>query len=84
MNLHDWQACHLLALAVLERFAQAVEGGQVGDGNGFDFIRAAADLVAGTSYEPAHVMQCVIEELMERSMLALADDPSEIYWQGEE
>ena len=84
MNRHDWEVCNVLALAVLERFAQAVEDREVGDGNGFDFIKAAADLVAGTSYEPAHVMQCIIEELIERSMLALADAPSKIYWEGEE
>lgn len=110
MNRHDWGMVACIAAVVLERFAEAVESGSVGDGNGFNFIRASrvelhkfdADMVGyavsimdrypymneygmlsekggGYCYRPEQVLQCVIEQLIERWALALADDPSEIY-----
>ena len=110
MNCYDWQVCTALALVVLERFAEAVGDGLVGDGNGYSFIQAAADEInlfesdrsgyerarqamvprktdpstyilglwmRGTwrgRYKVEHVLECIIEELMERTVLALGGD----------
>ena len=111
MNVYDWRVCNALALVVLERFAEAAGDGLVGDGNGYDFIEAAADelemfeadrssyeagrrgsyvfslWVRGThsgGYEPAQVMQCIIEELIERAVWLQGQAPSKINGPGDE
>ena len=49
MSKYDWQICHSFALLVLERFAEAVDRGAVGDGDGFDFIAASAGTGAAST-----------------------------------